>query len=251
MRILSEFDMVTTTHKTGKKSSKKKKGVKKTAYGYNQSRAMAVQPKQELKAFDTQQFSMSFKTVAAGANMILLNAPIRGTDLQNRIARKIYMKSVQFRGFITSLGTTSLDVDYLRLILFYDANPNGGTPLITDLLQPSATGPVTSYVSHVNLDNRQRFSVLREWYWVMGNAAGANGGQGVATGQTTIQDGQQKLCFNEFIKLKGLETTFNIGGAGTIADINEGALFLCALCYGVGGSANWTMLLDSRLRFYD
>lgn len=237
--------------KNAKKFAKKKKGIKKSSLGYNQSRAMVAHPKQELKSFDTQAFGCTFKSVAAGGNAVLLNACVRGTDLFNRIARKIYMKSIQFRGFVTSVSTTSLDVAYLRLILFYDSNPNGGTPLITDLLQPSASGPTTSIVSNVNLDNRQRFSILREWTWLMGSNAGVSGGQAVATGQSTIQDGQQKLCFNEFIKLKGLETTYNIGSAGTVADINEGALFLYALTDGAGGSGTWQLTMDSRLRFYD
>lgn len=241
--------MVTTHAKKSKKKgvSKPKKSSK---LGYQQSRALAANPKAELKAFDTQLFGMLFKSIAAGGNFALLNAPIRGTDIFNRTGRKIYMKSVHIKGYLNSVATTSLDAQFLRLMLVYDANPNTGTPLITDVLLPSANGAATSVMSHVNLDNRQRFRIVREWRWFMGGNAGASVGQAIATGQTTIQDGHQCLCVDEYVKLDGLETVFNVGAAGTIADLNEGALFLVGICDSNATGA-WNLQMDSRLRFFD
>jgi len=73
-------------------STKKfKKQHKKT---YNSGRMVSVNPKAELKAFDT---TIALASTSAGTQ-IAVNLPVVGADFFNRVGRKIYMKSLHLRG---------------------------------------------------------------------------------------------------------------------------------------------------------
>jgi len=103
----------------------------------------------------------------------------------------------------------------------------------------------SSPTSELNLDNRERFSILKEWTWVMGPTA-AN-----QSGQTLTDDGSQCLSFSTFVKLKGLESVYNATNGGGIADVTSGSLLMLFVCDVNSTSGAWAMSYSSRLRYYD
>lgn len=234
----------------------KKKGVskpspsKKAKYSgdvYQKSREHAGQPKAELKGADTTAQGMVIRPTAAPPNFGLLNSVVVGAELYQRTGRKIYMKSLHFKGFIfPTQATTSVASAFLRVIIFYDAQPNGAAPGISDLLEDSASGSPTNFLSEINLNNRQRFMILREKKFIVGPTTNTTN-----YGQSLLQDGSQCLVIDEFIKLKRLETCFNAVNGGTIADITTGSLYVVALCDNTSTSGAWTLSYNARVRYYD
>lgn len=187
---------------------------------------------------------------------IPLNCPQRGSGVSQRIGNKIRMSSLHMkftiRPFIVTqdvpiaspgpLVTPSaapdnqLGTDRLRMILFYDRQPNGGSIVTSDLLQDTGTDPsqlVSNIYSGMKMQNSERFLILRdEWF----DAVATTGTPGVTINQTTSfwssgtkMDGNG---YNTFVKLKGLETHFyglNANSGNSYAEISTGALGLLFL----------------------
>lgn len=190
-----------------------------------------------------------------------LNCPLRGSSNNQRIGNKIRMSSchlkLSVRPFIAGTDPVTADcttpaiavasataaVDRLRLILFYDRQPNAAVPLPSDLLQDVGKLPaaiVTNIYSGMNMTNSERFLILRdEWLDSMAFSSNfqADASLAVAMSNNFHRSAGPKLDaygFNCFIKLKGLETQFinnadaaNVGN--TFAEISTGSLCLLAI----------------------
>jgi len=117
----------------------------------------------EKKTYDN---AGSTKQVNTGGSFTLLNVPTLGSDYTNRNGRKIYCKSIYIRGFIRSEPSAVAETDATtgsqqgRMILFIDYQPNGVVPAVTDLLNEAST------YSQLNLNNRDRFKILKDSQWV-------------------------------------------------------------------------------------
>lgn len=213
---------------------------KRVRTDYNVGRTHPSQPKAELKAFDTAQAQSVFATPA---NFTALNVPVTGTDYFNRIGRKIYMKNVHIRGVVNNLATSTTQ-EMVRMLIVYDSQPNTAFPVIADILQNANVAAATSVSSDINLVNRERFTILRDKQIIVypvTNTAGA------LTNLTIPDPIAQTYNINEFVKLKGLETTYNVTSGGTIADVTSGSLLFVTF----GASGAWQINFHSRLRFYD
>lgn len=189
--------------------------------------------------------------VAAGTIQInttgsfnLLNGCVQGSDYSNRIGRKIVMRSLYIRGFAfpePSATAANSPSQQARMIIFLDSQPNGAAPAVTDLLN-SATP-----ASQLNLNNRDRFRVLRDQTFVFGPQVYAVS----ATAAPTVTGTPSVADVNCYVKM-GHETIFNAGNAGTIGDINSGALYMFwigSVTAGTGQDAN--AFVSSRVRFLD
>lgn len=210
---------------------------------YQKGRELAKAPKQELKAADIPRTTSVFNTTGTGPPMLLLSDPINGAELYQRTGRKTYGKSIHVRGWVRPVTTAVQTL--LRIIIFYDANPNGVAPTIANLLQDSSAAAATSAVSEINLTNRQRFKILRDIQW---QAPSFSLAAGVVTNQA-FSDTTGKFSVNEFIKLKGLETVFNGVNGGTVADIQTGAIFMTLI--DDQQDTDWNLIWTSRYRYYD
>lgn len=184
------------------------------------------------------------------APMTLLNATVPGDNINNRKGRKISMVSLSLRGFVrfADSGGSPGTSDYLRLIVFYDRQPNGAAPAIADLLQDTNAAGATQTVSYsnLNLSNADRFKILIDDYWAPQGTVGATTGY--------AYDGLQNSYTNNvkhFIPLKGLETHYNAGTAGTIADITTGSLYLVTMGIPGDADAQWRFLGEARIRYHD
>jgi hypothetical protein len=202
----------------------------------------------EAKAIDIPATAAAFSTTAV---FTLLNGMVPGTGSNNRVGRKISMKSLAIRGFVRykQVGTAPSD-DYLRIIVFYDRQPNGAAPAFGDVIQATDNGggTTTDAIGPLNINNADRFKVLRDIYWSTPYALAA---EGVAlAAKQNIQD-CTRANYKMFIKLNGLEEHFNAGVAGTIADITTGSIFMMTVSRTAAANAQYEQVFSTRMRYMD
>lgn len=206
---------------------------------YQAGRRLGHTPPVELKAFDV---VLGPLVSATAGTFLTLNVPVPGTDLYNRVGRKAYWKSISFECEWKPSGAVATN-EMVRLILYYDSQPGGAAPALADLLKNSNGAAATTIFSHINLDNRERFQIIRNWKYVMPVVTGASD-----VGTNTLLSPMKDFNINDFISLKELETIYNAGTAGTVADLQSGALGLCLIGETDTG---WQLNGVIRLRYYD
>lgn len=216
--------------------------------GYNKGRAIQQQPKAELKCSDVTVSTLGFINPPTGTSFSnSVNASvIQGTEVYNRIGRKIYMKSIQIKGYVVSAATGVADIG--RIFLIYDSQPNGTVPLIGDVFNNCNAAATTNGLSMVNINNRARFTILRDqevYLPAVTNTAGV-----LTNGPSFPETAQKQYEIDWFVPLKGRETIYNGGNTGSGADIVSGSLFVGVTSL-VSVVASWNFVFTQRLRFYD
>lgn len=174
----------------------------------------------------------------------LLNGCVQGTDYTNRIGRKIVVKSVYIRGAVyvepaVTPAVATAPAQQARMILFLDLQPNGAAPAATDLL--TAANPY----SMLNLNNRDRFRILRDEVFVFDpyfNVTTATQAQAAVTNTY-----KEVNCYKKL----NLESIYNAGNAGTIGDIQSGALYMFWIGSVPAGAADSNANVSTRVRFLD
>ena len=156
----------------------------------------------------------------------LLNGCTQGSDATNRIGRKLVLKSCLVRGTFT-LASTSTGGSPIRLVLVYDKQANAAAPATTDVFLAD------NFSSQNNLNNRDRFIILSDFI-----------------SDPIAASGNFSIGFKMYKKMN-LETMFNGGNAGTVADITSGALYLFMAQNGSIATAAPTLNLRTRVRFID
>jgi len=176
--------------------------------------------------------SAAYAANTTGAIVLAATIP-QGAAVQERVGKKVLLKSMQVRGYVTSdAGTTATAAAWL---IVYDKRPTGALPSITDILD------TISVNSFLNDANSGRFKVLaRRTYSLTGNATGV--------GQQTENS---FIAVDEYIKLKGLQTIFKAAGTGAIGDIEEGAMYLVLIGITPAGPSDATIQLGLRTRYLD
>lgn len=175
-----------------------------------------------------------------------INLVAAGSSYNNRIGRKIAMKSVYLNGSLSPQGAASGET-YCRIMIVYDAQPNGALPVYADIvLGQAAVLATTASTSrdNLNLNNRDRFRVLLDKRIVMPALVGSvivNPNFPTAT----------EVNLNEFRKLYRLETNYKADTAGgAIGDIATGSLLLVTFGDNAAG-AGYSLSATVRLRFTD
>lgn len=228
-----------TTKKTYKKSSYKSE----FAPNYQKANNAPLYKVMESKAYDNSSLSTQVNT---SGSFIVLNTPVPGTDYINRIGRKVTVTSVFVRGFMNleaaATPTTGIvsEAQMGRMIIFVDKQPNGATPATTDLLT-NATAQ-----SQLNLNNRDRFFILCDKQWVFDPMIyNTTATQAVATVGRTI------VPIKKYKKVS-VETIYNAGTAGTIADITTNAIHLFFIgTVAAGSDTDLNAFFSTRVRFID
>ena len=101
----------------------------------------------------------------AGA-VVLLNGIAEGTDFNERVGRSIKIQSLLAKVAITQNSLDSGTVGAIcRVMLIIDKKPAGGAPTVNDILDASGT---SQYLAPRNLNNRNRFVILRDEYCEVG-----------------------------------------------------------------------------------
>lgn len=102
-------------------------------------------------------------------------------------------------------------------------------------------------ISHLNPNNRDRFKILWDKQYVFGPIKVDN----TATQSYGWAQGPSVYQVKFFKKMK-LETIFNSGSAGTIADIQSGALYLLTIgTTAPGTNTDADFIVTTRVRFDD
>jgi len=218
---------------------------KKTYKKKPRTTTMTTVMKPELKAFD---ISAGFSYFTNVATFELLCIPKKGTDRFERIGRKIRLKNVHVKGkiFPSSLVTTNILPEYLRYLIIWDKQPNGVPPVAADLLKDSTLAAVTNVYSFINLDNRDRFEILRDVSFPC-----AAVGLGPYENISPLDEIKPSFNIDQFIPLNGKEMVFNALSAGNAGDITSGALYVVTCCQDLANDSKWVMTYSSRTRYYD
>jgi len=183
-----------------------------------------------------------------------INQCIQGTTLYQRIGQKIVMKRFVMKLVFSQIpnggAAQTNDGGFYRVLVVYDAQPNA-TSVTAANLAASVLKDNTEITSPLNLDNRERYKVILDKIGYLG--AKTFSAAGLVTASNTSEQ-WQSAC-NKYKKTLNLDTIFNSGNAGTIGDIQTGALYVLygtsisqslaapANCVGVAGY--------TRIRFYD
>lgn len=166
-------------------------------------------------------------TVAAGSvafsTIYTLNGISPGDLPNNRDGRKCVMKSLLLR-LVHSLSTAA-GSGQLRVLVWYDRQPNGTAAAITDVLVAD------SHLSANNLYNSDRFVILIDQIL------------------EPIDDAQVTSRSVAIYRKFNLETVFNGGSAGTVADINSGSIHVGFAQSGTLITNGTNVSFRSRLRF--
>lgn len=237
MDFEEKLSQVTRKRKAGSSGPKGKKR------RFNKAPAVLRLRQSEKKCVDTSSANLN---CSSAYPQLLCNGLVPGTGSNNRVGRKISMRSISLRGwiFFAQAGTTPT-ADFMRLVLVYDRQPNGALPAFADVFQDTNQAGTTNTdsLSNVNINNADRFKIIKEFVWASPGAAAAAAYSGI--------NEQRVLELKAFIKLNALETHYNAGTAGTVADITTGSLFLMAA--GLNGAADYQyrIKINARLRYAD
>jgi len=150
---------------------------------------------------DTASAAYPFSTTGSITHLSVIP---QGASVNQRVGKKVLLKSLQCRGQVTNGATaTTNDIAYL---VVYDKRPTGSLPLITDILN-------TADSTSMNNDaNSGRFQILKRGdFYLAGNA-------------TSITD-TTGMSADFYLDIKSKPWVAKAAGTGSIGDIEEGALY--------------------------
>ncbi len=199
----------------------------------------------EIKSLDIPRASYALNTTGSVTPLNLIRA---GSSFFNRIGRRIELRSIHMKGTINQIRTTN-SWDYVRVMIVYDRQTNGALPAIADILQSTdqaGTNTTTSF-SDINLNNRDRFQVLRDLRICLPSFT-------LTAGQVTnpgfVDPVSQTFNIKEFKKIKSEITQYKTDSSpADISDIATGGLFLVTLGFQAAGSEGFDADLEFRLRY--
>lgn len=180
----------------------------------------------EKKFIDVSATSTMTAASVAFSAATLLNGCVPGATASDRIGRKIHMKSLLLR-YTFRLPASSGGSGECRILVVYDKQPNGATAAITDILLAD------DMRSPNNLSNSDRFVTLVDE---------------ITSPVSAVEiEEQSGVIYRKF----NLETAFNAGTAGTVADITSGSILVFAAQSG-GLTTNAPLcLFRARVRYVD
>lgn len=196
----------------------------------------------ERKVYDVAASTVDADTTGSIA---CIGLPILGTDMTNRVGRKICWRTVQARGLVRVeraelMTAASIPAQYVRFMLVIDMQPNGALPAITDILTTAHPA------SPLNLNNRDRFRVIADKEFTL-DPYYLN-----TTATTSAASMTNQIKMFKIYKKVNLETIFNGTNGGTIADISSGALLRVIIgnqAISATNTAEFTF--STRCRFTD
>lgn len=188
---------------------------------------------EELKFIDTAMTTGGINTTGA---IDLISYCTVGDEANTRDGREIWLRSVWIRGIVQPFDDLITDF-HGRIMIVWDKDPNGVAMTISNLLAGATS------LQFRNLDNRDRFKIIYDQEFVVGKR------DVTATQAFSSADPR---CIERFIDLKRhkLKMVYNSGTAGTIADVNNGALYVVQIG-NVTQTNGGTFLGRTRVRFVD
>lgn len=215
---------------------KRMKRTKRTARKPISFRKAVLKISHEMKNVDLVQ---NLTNVTNTFNLYTLNTISQGTNAGDRTGRDAVIESVQIRG-IMSLGSPSTTPeDVLRVMLIWDRETRGAAPAAADVFL--STGGGSTCISQLNYDNAHRFKIVKDELYMINTSA---------IGQTAATSWAQNTMLvknNSKTHKIGLKTHYYNTSAGTVADIDSGALYLVVV--SLYGTVSWSNSI--RVKFRD
>jgi len=171
--------------------------------------------------------SYNFNTSGGGPTLIATIA--QGASVNQRVGKKIMLKSIQIRGSAVAAATAT--TNDCALLIVYDRRPTGALPAITDILVSANS------IAFNNDANSGRFKILRRMDFTL------------AGNPTTMTEGFTKNL-DDYIKVN-LPVEYAAAGTGAIADVSLGALYIVTVGNQAAGTAAASATLAFRTRFVD
>lgn len=189
---------------------------------------------------------------------VLLQMPIEGSSFYNRIARRTRGVSLEIKGHIapTLSNAAARGLQWGRILIIYDRQPNGAVPSVATILTDYDEGgnAATYSTSGINMDNRDRFLVLRDRKFLL-PPIGINGVAPTTTSAnlagTNADMAESRFLFHEFIKLNGLETQYKASTTGAIGDIASGSYIILCMSETDTSVAAYQFTYQCRYKFFD
>lgn len=193
----------------------------------------------ERKVIDSGAITTAVSTTPVSTAVNLIAA---GSDFNQRIGRKVCIKSLYIRGRIytqrakpySSSGEASAQTG--RLIILWDEQPNGTLIAAGDVLTSNDT------IAHLNINSRDRFKVLHDKTYAV-DALALN----ITT--NTGASGRNIHYFKKYKKIN-METIYNSVN-NTIADVTSGALIVFWVGDTVAGVNDMEAVWNVRVRYSD
>jgi hypothetical protein len=195
---------------------------------------------------DTSAVVLGFSTTTGFS---LLNGLVPGVGQNQRLGRKVKLRHLHVDSIIewTGPGAAQTAYDRLRFLVVYDRESNAAAPAWADIItstDAASTATSTSWDS-MNPSNVDRFMILADRKLFMNNYNAAVNAVSFYLSQVNIDRGPMRFSID--IPLGGLETHFNAGTAGTIADITLGSLYIVTQGISAAGNSNWSCFTYSRV----
>lgn len=183
-----------------KKSSKINKYIRNDRFG------VKLQMGPEIKNVDTNFLNVQPSSTGA---VTLLNGMTQGTTSVTRIGQKIEMTACQIKlAYYNSASidsVTTVGMDLLQVSLVYDKQANGTAPTWSDIFTDSTA--INAPTGARNVNNLDRFVVLKTFHVCLNT------------------DGPSADYIEHYVSMNH-DVRYNTGTAGTVADIQTGALYL-------------------------
>lgn len=190
----------------------------------------------EQKACDFNVDTIVLPHLATNTNIFPVNIMVAGTESTQRIGRKIKCKSLRMKGVIREQYADVQEPCTVRFAVVWDTRPDPGIiPAYNLIFGKTVAGVESSNVyDPLRYDNMSRFKILKEWTQTL-NASATDSGGGAFK-----QD-----YFDEYLDLKGKETTFSDNGSNSTA---TGACYLVIRGNAVGAT-DLVTIQNSCVRF--
>lgn len=181
----------------------------------------------EIKLKQVNSFTLPFDTTGS---ITLCNGIQLGDTELTRDGQYIMLKNFKIRGYFRPDSYSASLPTLCRLMLIWDNAANGVTPVMTDFLTAASS------LYFPNYNNKERFTFIRDWSFAMANLPG---------GSPTNKLLRATVPINQKVK-------YNAGNAGTVADIQNGALYLVSIGNNAAGSGtNYAMDLDFKIEWVE
>jgi len=162
-----------------------------------------------------------------------LNLIATGDDNNTRDGRQVTIKSVQIRGIVTPVDTTTLPTN-ARVLLVWDNAPNGAAATIAQILT------AVNSQSFPLVNNQNRFTILRDMQFPVGGMSDT--ATQTYTMSPTVHSVEAYMKIGQITQYSG--TTANI------SSVQNGALWMVTVGDQVA-NAGANFRLATRVRFVD
>lgn len=165
------------------------------------------------------------QSVNNAGTFVLMNGSQKGDDYNSRDGRQIRIKSFYFNAKVTIHPSAVHTV--FRVMLLIDTQPTGVAPILSQILR---VGTVANILCMRNLDNRKRFSILRDF-------------------RINLNQDYPEKYIKVFRRLD-MKTIYDDSNAGDITDISSNALYMLFISEEVADNFP-TIEHVARVRFID